>query len=179
MSSRYTSSIAHTFEAAHRLPEATGRCHNLHGHSWTVIIFLAGPDRSSLDSLIDGGAFKCLMSEWIDRHLDHACMLGARDPLLPAISEHEERLFVFGDVTTAGLSWPTPEAVAELVYRQAAATLRELAHLETEAVGLGYKLAMSTAPGTHVAGVRVRDRASNAVTYAPEAGRWAELVNAA
>lgn len=165
MSNRFTVSIAHTFEAAHRLPKATGPCRHLHGHSWTAVIFLAGPDRGALDSLIDAGAFKCLMSEWIGRHLDHACLLGADDPLLAAVSEHENRLFVFGDVTTHGLIWPTPEAVAELLYRQAAATLAELGRIDADAVDLGYRIAVGTAPGVRIAAVRVRDQAANSVTF--------------
>lgn len=142
-------------------------------------MFLAGPDRTSLDTIVDGGAFKHLMSEWIDRHLDHACLLGAYDPMLTAISDYEDRVFVFGDVTTHGLSWPTPEAVAELLYRQATAILAELGRIEADAVDLGYRITTCTAPGVHVSGVRVRERAANSVTYTDPTGQRGALVGAA
>ena len=41
------------FSAAHHLPEANGRCRNIHGHDYRMFVVLEGPVRESDGMVID------------------------------------------------------------------------------------------------------------------------------
>jgi 6-pyruvoyltetrahydropterin/6-carboxytetrahydropterin synthase len=125
--------IKHNFETAHRLPFLGGKCSNLHGHSWWVTFTIfnleygdKGVDENGLS--VEFGDVKKMIRYWIDEHLDHGTMLGAKDPLF------EEgtwlmfgKAFFFGDTQEeegasvppsyryAAQPWPTVEAVAEML----------------------------------------------------------------
>lgn len=112
------------FEAAHRLPALGGKCANLHGHSWTVTWAITG--RIGDDGIVaDLGEIKTMLRGWVDRNLDHACLLGRDDPLVKALDAETCRLFLFGesDGYVPDLPWPTTEAVAVLASRIAVAVL--------------------------------------------------------
>lgn len=121
-----TVTVRHNFETAHRLPFLGGKCTNLHGHSWWAEVRVAGwPDPDGV--LVEFGALKRQLREWIDTHLDHGAMLGLADPLVPALQAEGSRLYVFGATPmTAGLPWPTVESVAELLRRLTTCVLAEL-----------------------------------------------------
>lgn len=119
--------VRHNFETGHRLPFLGGKCENLHGHSWWAEVTITGeadPD----GVLLEFGALKRGLREWIDTRLDHGCMLGVADTLLPALRAEGSKVFVFDPwdkrSLTAGrglysrpLPWPTVENVAELLRR--------------------------------------------------------------
>jgi 6-pyruvoyltetrahydropterin/6-carboxytetrahydropterin synthase len=132
--------IEHNFETAHRLPFLGGKCENLHGHSWKVsIAFVAYEHDTGMDSngiSCEYGRLKEVVRGWIDSRLDHGCMLGVKDPLLPVLLREDSKVYVFGDVVhlidaaededyTAILPqpernyktmpWPTVEAVARML----------------------------------------------------------------
>ncbi|WP_067821463.1 6-pyruvoyl trahydropterin synthase family protein [Actinomadura kijaniata] len=109
--------VRHNFETAHRLPHLGGKCQNLHGHSWWVEVTVAG-DLNDQGIVVDFGALKRHLREWIDTHLDHGAMLGDLDPLVPALEKDGGKLFRFGVAEPSkGLDWPTVENVAELLAR--------------------------------------------------------------
>jgi 6-pyruvoyl tetrahydropterin synthase/QueD family protein len=111
--------VRHNFETAHRLPHLGGKCRNLHGHSWWVEVTVTG-HRDPAGILVDFGTLKHDLRYWVDTHLDHGAMLGADDPLLPALEADGSKLYVFdGTGLTLGLEWPTVENVAELLRRAA------------------------------------------------------------
>jgi 6-pyruvoyltetrahydropterin/6-carboxytetrahydropterin synthase len=73
--------------------------------------------------IVEYGQLKSALRGWIDHHLDHGAMLGAEDPLVPALIGETSKVFVFygwdpQDITH-GLPWPTVENVAELLRRVA------------------------------------------------------------
>lgn len=108
------------FEAAHRLPHLGGKCANLHGHSWGATFTLSGPlDPDGI--LVDLGGIKDELRAYIGANLDHACLLGAADPLVKALEAEECRVFLFGEEggPAADLPWPSTEAVAVVLYRAA------------------------------------------------------------
>ena len=78
-------SVAHTFEAAHRLPHLPGKCVSLHGHSWRVEVTVTAPRPDRNGIVVEFGAWKKALRSWIDQHLDHGTMLGADDPLIGAL----------------------------------------------------------------------------------------------
>lgn len=142
MSGTISISIRHNFETAHRLPFLNGKCTNLHGHSWkTSLTFSAIQHEIGMDSQgisTEYGELKKVVRGWIDDKLDHGCMLGVHDPLLPVLLDLDSKVFVFGNVGFLHIAaeeekgqpsynvpaedrnfptmpWPTVEAVARMI----------------------------------------------------------------
>ncbi|MEV0996805.1 6-carboxytetrahydropterin synthase [Nonomuraea sp. NPDC050202] len=122
----YAAQLTHTFDAAHRLPHLPGKCTNLHGHTWRTTIYIAAADLHD-GVLVEFGSFKTLMRDWIDTNLDHAALLGAADPLTPALRAEGCRVFTFDTAAGHASSWPTVETVAHLIGHQAGQWLFNLA----------------------------------------------------
>ena len=59
--------VTRNFSAAHHLPNYDGACHNLHGHTWKVEVWILGEVNQDTGMLID---FK-LIKNVIDQ-LDHS-----------------------------------------------------------------------------------------------------------
>ena len=79
------------FEAAHRLVQGySGKCRNVHGHSWVVRVTLRSMS-GILDQfgfVKDFGDFKPLR-DWIDLNLDHSMMVSKEDmTMLTFLSGH-------------------------------------------------------------------------------------------
>lgn len=138
--------VRHNFETAHRLPQLGGKCFNLHGHSWWTEITVAAPALDENGIVVEFGAFKKLIREWIDTHLDHGAMLGTDDPLLPVLGSMGSKVFEFED------RWPTVEATAELLGSIASGILVTVPH----------------APGARVVNVVVRETAVNEAGWTGE-----------
>lgn len=78
------------FEAAHRLQLHNGKCRNLHGHSYRVLVSVEGPDLATegpeTGMLFDFG----VLSEWwkpMDSIFDHATILEEGDPIGTALAD--------------------------------------------------------------------------------------------
>lgn len=138
--------VCHNFETAHRLPELGGKCFNLHGHSWWTEITVAAPGLNEQGIVVEFGAFKRGVREWIDEHLDHGAMLGTGDPLLAILRSQGSKVFEFED------EWPTVEATAGLLASVASGILASVPH----------------APGTRVVSVDVRETAVNKASWTGE-----------
>jgi 6-pyruvoyltetrahydropterin/6-carboxytetrahydropterin synthase len=116
--------VRHNFETAHRLPHIGGKCFNLHGHSWWTEITVAAPALNADGLVVEFGAFKRGVREWIDTHLDHGAMLGTGDPLLAVLRAEGSKVFEFED------AWPTVEATAELLASVASGILARVPHAD-------------------------------------------------
>ncbi|MEU4231151.1 6-carboxytetrahydropterin synthase [Nonomuraea sp. NPDC026600] len=153
----FSTQLTHTFDAAHRLPNLPGKDANLHGHTWRASVTIAAPTLNT-GVLVEFGSYKTLMRDWIDTHLDHSAMLGAGDPLLPALRAEGCRVFVFDTSAGHASSWPTVETVAALIAHYAD---RWLCDLHTPR------------PDAHVARVDVAATLTNAVTWLnPNRATW-------
>lgn len=76
-----------TFEAAHYLPSYRGKCENLHGHSYRVLVAVEGePDEEGM--VIDFALLKAIVKEEALDRLDH-CLLNELIPIPSA--EHIAR----------------------------------------------------------------------------------------
>lgn len=87
------------FEAAHRLPSHPGLCSNLHGHSYRVVVHIAGqlqPD----GMVLDFGALSEAMRPVLEA-LDHTTILAKLDPLAAVLSALNYRLLLLDDEPTA------------------------------------------------------------------------------
>lgn len=146
--------VRHNFETAHRLPFLGGKCVNLHGHSWQVQVEVTAPDTRH-GVLVDFGALKTRLREWVDTRLDHGTMLGRADQLLPVLRDAGCKVFPFG-VTgelTEGLEWPTVENVAVLLAR---VTTNLIDDLQADGVAV---------TGLQVCRVAVTETATNQATW--------------
>jgi len=143
--------IEHNFETAHRLPVLGGKCVSLHGHSWRVRVSVEAPALDEVGCVVEFGAWKHLLRDWIDSSLDHGAMLGVADELVEPVCDSGSKVFVFDPTGTLthGLAWPTVENVAVLIGRVAAGLLR----------------LASPVDGATVSGVHVSETAVNAATW--------------
>jgi 6-pyruvoyltetrahydropterin/6-carboxytetrahydropterin synthase len=63
-------SVEQTFAAGHALRNYHGKCENVHGHNYRVLVTIQGPELDSIGLLVDFVELKKLMNGVIDR-LDH------------------------------------------------------------------------------------------------------------
>jgi 6-pyruvoyltetrahydropterin/6-carboxytetrahydropterin synthase len=63
-------SVEKTFAAGHALRNYRGKCENVHGHNYRVLVTIQGQELDSIGLLVDFVEVKKLMSQVIDR-LDH------------------------------------------------------------------------------------------------------------
>lgn len=99
----------------HRLLNYDGKCKNLHGHNGRVEILLEAAKLDSRGMLVDFGDIKRHLRTWIDNELDHKLILHRHDPLLPAMLQFEQPVFIIDDN-------PTAENIAKVIYNQARTT---------------------------------------------------------
>lgn len=109
---KYLLSKEFTFSAAHRIiNNYSGKCTNLHGHTWTVIIYLEGYELDNRNMLMDFNEIK-VINQWIAENLDHSAILWEKDPMLPSFREHSQKVF-------STRSNPTSEHLASLILEKA------------------------------------------------------------
>jgi 6-pyruvoyltetrahydropterin/6-carboxytetrahydropterin synthase len=96
----------------HRLLGHDGNCGHPHGHNAVADIELQAPSLNASDMVCDFSDIKRIMKVWIDRELDHKMILHCDDPLLAALRELGEPVFVVDKN-------PTAEHLARLIFEQA------------------------------------------------------------
>jgi 6-pyruvoyltetrahydropterin/6-carboxytetrahydropterin synthase len=79
---------------AHRQHHHTGDCALIHGHNWSFRFTFGCTQPDENGFVVDFGKLK-FIRRWLDEHLDHACVLNADDPALPALRENHGELFKF------------------------------------------------------------------------------------
>ena len=109
---RVTREISFCYD--HRLLNYEGKCRHLHGHNGRAVITLEAPSLDRAGMLVDFSEIKQHVQRWIDENLDHNLLLCKDDPLLPALIERGERVFVMEQN-------PTAENIARLIFDHAAA----------------------------------------------------------
>jgi 6-pyruvoyltetrahydropterin/6-carboxytetrahydropterin synthase len=65
---------------AHRQHQHDGHCALIHGHNWAFTLTFGCTTTDANGFVVDFGKLKFLR-EWINHHLDHACVFNADDPL--------------------------------------------------------------------------------------------------
>ncbi|WP_144789746.1 6-carboxytetrahydropterin synthase QueD [Lysinibacillus fusiformis] len=79
-----------TFDAAHHLHQYEGKCKNLHGHTYRVVLGLSGyTDERGL--MIDFGDIKRIWKQKIEIHLDHRYL----NETLPPMNTTAENIVVW------------------------------------------------------------------------------------
>ncbi|MCH7922478.1 MAG: 6-carboxytetrahydropterin synthase [Nitrospinae bacterium] len=97
----------------HRLLNYDGKCRWLHGHNGLVEIALAAEKLDERGMVYDFTIIKQVVKAWIDEHLDHKMILHRADPLVSTLQEHGDPLYLLDEN-------PTAEAIARLIYEEAA-----------------------------------------------------------
>jgi 6-pyruvoyltetrahydropterin/6-carboxytetrahydropterin synthase len=59
------------FEAAHSLPNHPGKCRELHGHSYELVVSMEGPIEQESGMVIDFSDLKQVVRERVVKLLDH------------------------------------------------------------------------------------------------------------
>lgn len=66
---------SYTFDASHILPNHTGKCSRLHGHTYTMVLELRSEvlvtEGSAQGMVMDFGDISAQVKPFIDAHLDH------------------------------------------------------------------------------------------------------------
>ena len=103
-----------TFDAAHRLYKYEGKCANIHGHQYKILLTLSTTDLDSRKISIDFGLIKRYFQHWLNEKWDHKIILHIEDPL----NDHLE--FLVKNTKLSGLELPysmpynpTSEGMAE------------------------------------------------------------------
>jgi 6-pyruvoyltetrahydropterin/6-carboxytetrahydropterin synthase len=133
--------VRHNFETGHRLLHLPGKCQSLHGHSWWAHVTVSAAEVAA-GTVVEFGPFKAGLRAWIDEHLDHGCMLGPDDPLVPVLRSQ-------GCKVHEVPGWPTVENVAQMIAAEAGRILASL----------------TRAPGAEVTEVRVTETHVNEATW--------------
>jgi len=105
---------------AHRQHRHPGHCSLIHGHNWTLKITFACDVFDSNGFVVDFGNLKYI-KDWLAKHLDHACVLAADDPLKDQIvnaAPQVYRLYEVQNASCEGISLHLWEVFSELLYRK-------------------------------------------------------------
>jgi 6-pyruvoyltetrahydropterin/6-carboxytetrahydropterin synthase len=87
--------VRHHFEAAHRLFLTSGKCENIHGHSWKVALELTGlvDSANGMVGALDFSDVKGSFRTYLDNEFDHRLLLHREDPFAgPLIHSFEHDL---------------------------------------------------------------------------------------
>ena len=97
--------VMHNVEMAHRLTKTPGKCENIHGHSWKVILTLTG-EIDEKGVIVEFGYLKMAFRDFLDTHFDHHLLLNIHDDL--SMSDPPGTTVMDGE--------PTTENFARLIY---------------------------------------------------------------
>ena len=101
-----------SFEYGHRLLYHKGKCFNVHGHSGLATFRFRSRALDPNGFVVDFNIIKPPLKEWIDVHWDHAFLHHPKDPLLPALRDHEMKLYEMPED-------PTSEVMSRMLYQEA------------------------------------------------------------
>lgn len=108
------------FDAAHRVMNERVKCFNLHGHRWSVELTLGYERSEQLGYAIDFKEVKRVFGGWIDRFLDHACIVNPLDEVLVNVCKEENwKLYKMGMGDFADIN-PSAENMASELFAVAA-----------------------------------------------------------
>jgi 6-pyruvoyltetrahydropterin/6-carboxytetrahydropterin synthase len=93
----------------HRLLDYDGVCKHPHGHNAVVEIEVRTPQLDKRNMVCDFSDIKRVVKGWIDKELDHRMLLRHDDPLVAALQQLGEPVFLVD-------SNPTVERIARLIF---------------------------------------------------------------
>jgi 6-pyruvoyltetrahydropterin/6-carboxytetrahydropterin synthase len=97
----------------HRLLDYDGICKHPHGHNGLVEVEVRSGQLDKRNMVCDFSDIKRVVKGWIDRDLDHKMLLRRDDPLVKALQQLGEPVFLCE-------SNPTAEHIAKIIFQHAA-----------------------------------------------------------
>jgi 6-pyruvoyltetrahydropterin/6-carboxytetrahydropterin synthase len=97
----------------HRLLDYDGICKHPHGHNGLVEVEVRSGHLDKRNMVCDFSDIKRVVKGWIDRDLDHKMLLRRDDPLVKALQQLGEPVYLCE-------SNPTAEHIAKIIYQHAA-----------------------------------------------------------
>ena len=97
----------------HRLLDYDGICKHPHGHNAIVEVDVRTDRLDKRNMVADFSDIKRVVKGWIDRDLDHKMLLRKDDPLVKALQQLGEPVYLCD-------SNPTAEHIAKIIYQHAA-----------------------------------------------------------
>jgi 6-pyruvoyltetrahydropterin/6-carboxytetrahydropterin synthase len=97
----------------HRLLDYDGICRHPHGHNGLVEVEVRSGQLDKRNMVCDFSDIKRVVKGWIDRDLDHKMLLRKDDPLVKALQQLGEPVYLCE-------SNPTAEHIAKIIYQHAA-----------------------------------------------------------
>lgn len=96
------------FDSCHMLDHHQGKCHNLHGHTYRLLVEISAPliqKGSSTGMVMDFADLKTIVNQHIINPLDHAFLYNQHNTnenrLAQLLIEMERKVFAFSNPTTA------------------------------------------------------------------------------
>ena len=119
----YYLQVESEFASAHQLREYRGKCENLHGHNWRVLIRVRGEALDATGMLMDFGVLKRLL-RGITEELDHRFL--NETPPFDAINPTSENLakYIHGELAGLLPSGVSPHEVTVYESPTSSATYR-------------------------------------------------------
>ena len=96
----------------HRIAGHDGKCRYLHGHNGLLEVDVESRRLDELGMVMDFGDVRDLVKCWIDANIDHRMVLYREDPVVPALTEMQEPLYLMDEN-------PTAENISRHIYVQA------------------------------------------------------------
>jgi 6-pyruvoyltetrahydropterin/6-carboxytetrahydropterin synthase len=93
----------------HRLLDYEGVCRHPHGHNGVAEIEIRAESLDARNMVVDFGDIRRIVKGWIDHELDHKMILRHDDPLVKAMRDLGEPLYLLD-------SNPTAERIARLIF---------------------------------------------------------------
>lgn len=94
----------------HRLMNHPGKCKNLHGHSVKASISVRRQQLNDQGMVCDFAEIRDCVEAYVDKVFDHNLLLHKDDPLIPALTEINERFLVLEE-------HPTAEVLSKMIYQ--------------------------------------------------------------
>lgn len=109
LSSMYTVTKRIDFCYGHRLLDYDGVCAHPHGHNAVAEIEIGASTLDPRNMVVDFNDIKGAVKGWIDRELDHRMILRSDDPLVKALRDLGEPMYLLE-------SNPTVERISRLIF---------------------------------------------------------------
>ncbi|WP_404360907.1 6-pyruvoyl trahydropterin synthase family protein [Methylotuvimicrobium sp. KM1] len=94
----------------HRLMNHPGKCRHLHGHSVKAAITIKQEHLNEQGMVCDFSDIKACVEDYINEHLDHNFLLHKKDPIIPYLTETQERFMALDQ-------HPTAEVLSQMIYQ--------------------------------------------------------------
>jgi len=75
----------HDFSCGHRVVGHEGACAHIHGHNYRVYFYCSTTTLDQVGRVIDFGAIKVLLCDWLEQNWDHRFLAFEEDPMLEGL----------------------------------------------------------------------------------------------